>query len=94
MTDLFDHIGVGENQFEWHVSYAVNNNDVMHVHITLAESTFPAGVRRPKMECKLQLSRDEQDDPQIVFLEKNTLFQSDTMNRVLNFLTEHPIDVV
>lgn len=93
MTDLFDHIGVRENQFETHVSYAVGNNAVMHLHITLAESTFPHGVRCPKMVCNLQISREEPDNPQIVFLEKNTLFQADVMNRILDFLTAYPIDL-
>lgn len=94
MTDLFDSIGVRENQFETHVSYAVGNNSVIHVHITLAESTFPPGVRRPKMVCNLQISREEPDNPQVVFLEKNTLFNPMMMHRILDFLSAQPIEVV
>lgn len=91
MTDLFDTIDLKEDQFEW--EYSVDQN-VMDVTIRLPASIFPVGVRIPKMVCKLQISRLDDENPQIVFLEKNTLFCAGAMTQILDFLAAHPIDVV
>lgn len=91
MTDLFDHLDLRENTFSW--SYEVHDA-VMEVDIRLPAEYFPPGIRIPVMVCKLQFSRETQSEPQIIFLEKNTLFQPSVMNRVLDYLATHPVEVV
>ncbi len=91
MTDLFDHIGLRENTFSW--VYSVTDA-VMDVDIRLPASYFPEGIRIPVMVCKLQFSRHTEQEPQVIFLEKNTLFQAAVMNRVLDFLSTHLVEVV
>lgn len=91
MTDLFDHLSLQENTFSW--TYETHE-EVMNVDIRLPAEYFPPGIRIPVMICKLQFSRHTEQEHQVIFLEKNTLFQPSVMNRALEFLATHPVDVV
>ena len=90
MSDLFDAVNLQESLFEW--GYATQDN-VMNIAIRLPTSIFPPGVRIPAMVCKLQISRTENPEDQIIFLQKNTLFKPSTMSEILDFLSEHAIEV-
>lgn len=91
VTDLMEHLECKESAFlwEWRV-----NQDIGILEMRLNADILPWVVRRPIMVCKLQLSRPTEEQPQIIFVEKNTLFQADVMERLLEFLAAHPIDVV
>lgn len=91
MTDLMDAIGAKESDLPW--TWTVDQ-DVGDLEIRLNTDILPEVVRRPVMVCHLQISRQTQEEHQIIFLVKNTLFQPLVMTRVLEFLSSHPIDVV
>ena len=91
MTDLFEFLELKESTFHW--EWAIDQ-DVLDVQIRLPASYFPPGIRIPVMVCKLQFTRQTEQEPQVIFLEKNTLFQAPVMNRVLDFLAAHPVDVI
>ena len=91
MTDLFTFLELKESTFQWEWDI---DQDVMDVEIRLPAAYFPPGIRIPVMVCKLQFSRHTEQEPQVIFLEKNTLFQAAVMNRVLDFLSTHLVEVV
>ena len=91
MTDLMDHIGCKESDLPW--TWSVDQ-DVGDLEIRLNTQILPEVVRRPVMVCTLQFSRQLPGESQVIFLVKNTLFQPSVMNRVLEYLAQHPIDVV
>lgn len=91
VTDLMEHLGCKESDFPW--EWRVNQ-DIGILEIRLNTDILPSVVRRPIMVCKLHFSKYTTQEPQILFVEKNTLFQGDGMTRVLEFLSMHPVDVV
>lgn len=91
MTDLLvDVLGLKESSLAW--GYYIENS-IGHLDIALPEGTFPPGIRVPKMICKMQFSRESQEESQICFLAENSLFQHATMTRVLQFFSENTVEV-
>ena len=90
MSDLADLIGYKESVLPWEFTV---QGDVGLLEIRFDTSTLPPGIRRPFLYCRIQLSRQNPGESQIIFLEKNALFQPETMTQVLDFLSENPIHV-
>jgi hypothetical protein len=90
MSDAFKHVGVPENTF--HVEFNIIG-EIGHMLITFNRNLFPQGVVFPTNQCLIKVFYEDGVEFYTVYLENNDLFKQRSIERMMNYIIAHPIDL-